>query len=169
MKSQNALKESRFRFQSLFLWMCFLNRSNVIDNSTNVRVSILVFVDVLLESSTHTREREKYMFQSLFLWMCFLNLQKSCILSTLFFQFQSLFLWMCFLNFMRKCYPRQQNEFQSLFLWMCFLNFQFGFCQVIHLGFQSLFLWMCFLNETWRRTGGEYSCRFNPCFCGCAL
>ena len=110
-------------FQSLFFWIHFYNAQVAQQRIGPRDVSILVFLDSLL--------------QPFF-----------CVRSERNFRFQSLFFWIHFYNFFRFVCTQKNRLFQSLFFWIHFYNYiPIQSKKVRFRGFQSLFFWIHFYNS----------------------
>ena len=133
-----------YRFQSLFFWIHFYNQ-DALDVVLGLRrVSILVFLDSLLQRRLRGAAHQSLSaFQSLFFWIHFYNPTKCGVRGWNIACFQSLFFWIHFYNILgpERC-RRRTSAFQSLFFWIHFYN-----------------------GEIPTRSGKRRR-RFNPCFSG---
>ena len=161
-----------FVFQSLFFWIHFYNsRSSQTERSTPNEVSILVFLDSLLQPST-TSGRScisgmPCTFQSLFFWIHFYNSKRRVGRTGIPIAFQSLFFWIHFYNDKRLA----ATECALAVSILVFLDslLQLGRLLIaphLSLQFQSLFFWIHFYNPSRPPTKPRSLGRFNPCFSG---
>ena len=160
------------RFQSLFFWIHFYNHLDCADPLASYHVSILVFLDSLLQLkmaeeaalcaqvsilvfldsllqlvNRATWARALLLFQSLFFWIHFYNRCKLLSSSAPIIQFQSLFFWIHFYNLWGFAEGVFDTEFQSLFFWIHFYNLEPSRRGAPISRFQSLFFWIHFYNH----------------------
>ena len=129
-------------FQSLFFWIHFYNLDEFERKSAAIDVSILVFLDSLLQLLFR---HHKF----------FLGLR-----------FQSLFFWIHFYNLSLWIMGAEMFKFQSLFFWIHFYNECESEDEALEILFQSLFFWIHFYNTRYPTRKARCIPRFNPCFSG---
>ena len=131
----------------MFFWIHFYNFPCGGFVAFNLHVSILVFLDSLLQhSKIVVLTSSPDLFQSLFFWIHFYNNAERNPQTYEDIVFQSLFFWIHFYNQAKIRYVECVNEFQSLFFWIHFYNDTDREADNHPAMFQSLFFWIHFYN-----------------------
>ena len=131
----------------MFFWIHFYNKKLLTDWPERIHVSILVFLDSLLQHMpVPPSQHVDHLFQSLFFWIHFYNQVVLHVVYVRHIPFQSLFFWIHFYNRSGCRESSCTYGFQSLFFWIHFYNSTTMSKHIPLDMFQSLFFWIHFYN-----------------------
>ena len=166
LKATSTIPQHLFSFNPCFSGFTSTTALATAWTPPELEVSILVFLDSLLQRDGRTFYEDVAPFQSLFFWIHFYNHteQYNASAST---WFQSLFFLDSLLQLGDgRTFYEDVAPFQSLFFWIHFYNARWCWCWPPPPWFQSLFFWIHFYNPgaAWPTTA--FCACFNPCFSG---